>query len=107
MVGFLLGIISCLEVALWQINVVCVVVMGELVDYLLLHCPVTYTLWTFTLQAFGIHWVMPGLVARLLFCWHQWLWNHTSNIWNLIPGCLMWIAWLERKCHSFEDTEKT
>ena len=87
MVGFLLGIISCLEVALWQISVVCVVVMGELVDYLLLHCPVTYTLWTFTLQAFGIHWVMPGLVARLLFCWHQWLWNHTSNIWNLIPGC--------------------
>ena len=28
MVGFLLGIISCLEVALWQINVVCVVAMG-------------------------------------------------------------------------------
>ena len=34
----------------------------------LLHCTVTHTLWTFTmLQAFGIHWVMPSLVARLLF----------------------------------------
>ena len=68
---------------------------GELMDHLLLHCPVTYTIWTLMLQAFGIHWVMPGTVAGLLFCWHQWLGNNTSNIWNLILGCLMWIAWLE------------
>ena len=43
---------------------------GESVDHLLLHCPVTHTLWTFILQAFGIHWVMPGSVAGLLSCWH-------------------------------------
>ena len=59
------------------------------------------------LQAFGIHWVMPRLVAGLLFCWHQWLGKHNSNIWNLIPGCLMWIVWLERNRRSFEDIEKT
>ena len=61
----------------------------------------------FMLQAFGIHWVMPRLVTRLLSCWHQWLGKHNSNIWNLIPGCLMWIVWLERNRHSFEDNEKT
>ena len=33
--------------------------------------------------------------------------KHNSNIWNLIPGCLMWIVWLERNRHSFEDNEKT
>ena len=55
------------------------------------------------LQVFGIHWVMRGL----LFCWHQWLGNNTSNIWNLIPGCLMWIAWLERNGRTFEDTKMT
>ena len=54
-----------------------------------------------------IHWAMPGLVAGLLFYKHQWLGNHTLNIWNLIPGCLMWIAWLEQNRLSFEDTEKT
>ena len=43
---------------------------GELVDHLLLHCPVTQSLWTFMLQAFGIHWVMPGSVVGLLSCWH-------------------------------------
>ena len=43
----------------------------ESIDHLLLHCPVTHSLWTFMLQAFGIHWVMPGLVAGLLSCWHQ------------------------------------
>ena len=80
---------------------------GELVDHLLLHCPVTHSLWTFMLQAFGIHWVMLGSVASLLSCWHQWLGNHNSDIWNLVPGCLMWIVWLERNCRSFEDNEKT
>ena len=34
-------------------------------------------------------------------------WEYTSNIWNLIPGCLMWIVWLERNRRSFEDTKKT
>ena len=38
---------------------------GELVDHLLLHGPVTHTLWTFMLQAFGIHWVMLVSVAGL------------------------------------------
>ena len=66
----------------------------ESVDHSLAHCPVTHTLWTFMLQAFGIHWVMPRSVAGLLFCWHQWLGKHNSNIWNLILGCLTWIVWL-------------
>ena len=79
---------------------------GESVDHLLLHCPVTHSLWTFKLQAFGIHWVMPRLVADLLSCWHQWLGKHNSNIWNLVPRCLMWIEWLEQNHRSFEDKEK-
>ena len=29
------------------------------------------------------------------------------NFWNLIPGCLMWIVWLERNRRSFENMEKT
>ena len=53
------------------------------------------------LQAFGIHWVMSGSVAGLLSSWHQWLGMHNSEIWNLVPGCLMWIVWLERNCRSF------
>ena len=44
---------------------------GESVDHLLLHCLVTNSLWTFMLQAFGIHWVMPGSMTGLLSCWHQ------------------------------------
>ena len=59
------------------------------------------------LKAFGILWVMPGSVAGLLSCWHQWHGKHNSDIWNLVPGCLMWIVWLERNCQSFEDKEKT
>ena len=80
---------------------------GESVDHLLLHCPVTHSLWSFMLQAFGVHWVMPRTTAGLLSCWYQWLGKHNSNIWNLIPGCLMWIVWLERNRRSFENMEKT
>ena len=79
---------------------------GELVDHLLLHCLVIHSLWTFMLQAF-IHWVMPGSVAGLLSCWHQWLEKHNSDIWNLVPRCLMWIVWLEQNRRSFENNEKT
>ena len=59
------------------------------------------------LQAFGIHWVMLRLVAGLLSCWHRWLGKHNSDIWNLVPGCLIWIVWLERNHRSFEDSEKS
>ena len=54
-----------------------------------------------------MHWVMPGSMAGLLSCWHQWLGKHNSNIWNLILGCLMWIVWMERNHCSFEKMEKT
>ena len=37
----------------------------------------------------------------------QWIRINNSNIWNLIPGCLMWIVWLERNRRSFENIEKT
>ena len=59
------------------------------------------------LQAFGILWVMPGSVAGLLSCFYQWHGKHNSDIWNLVPGCLMWIVWLERNRRSFENKEKT
>ena len=32
---------------------------GKSIDHLLLHCPVTHFLWSFRLQAFGVHWIMP------------------------------------------------
>ena len=68
---------------------------------------VLHSLWSFMLQAFGVHWVMPRTTAGLLSCSYQWLGKHNSNIWNLIPGCLMWIVWLERNRRSFENMEKT
>ena len=50
---------------------------------------------------------MPGSVVGLLSCWYQWLGKHNSNIWNLIPRCLMWIIWLEQNRRSLENMEKT
>ena len=58
-------------------------------------------------QLFGIDWVMSGLIAYLLFCWYHWLGKHNSNIWNIVPGCLMWTIWTECNQCSFEDTGKS
>ena len=56
----------------------------------------------------GFHsWVMLGSLVGWLSSWHQWLGKHNSEIWNLVPGCLMWIVWLERNRRSVEDKEKT
>ena len=55
---------------------------------------------------FRIDWVMSGSVVDLLFCWYHWLGKHSSNIWNLVLGCLMWTIWIERNRQSFKDEGK-
>ena len=79
----------------------------ETVDHLLLHCPVAHSLWVYMFQIFGIQWVMPSSVESLVYCWSFWLGNFNSDIWNMVPDCLMWIVWTERNRRSFEDTEKS
>ena len=79
----------------------------ETMDHLLLHCPVAHSLWVYMLQIFRTQWVMPGSVESLMYCWSFGLGNFSLDIWNMIPGCLMWIVWTERNRRSFEDTEKS
>ena len=62
---------------------------GEFVDHLLLHCKVSYALWSAVFEAFRIQWVMPRTVSSLLFAWRNWFGKHLSTIWNMVPTCLM------------------
>ena len=59
------------------------------------------------IRLFEIESVIPGSVVDLLFCWYHWLGKHSSNIWDLVPGCLMCTIWIERNRRFFEDEEKT
>ena len=72
-----------------------------------LHCPVAHSLWVYMFQIFGTQWVMPGSVESLVYCWSFWLGKFNSDIWIMVPGCLMWIVWTERNWRSFENTEKS
>ena len=63
---------------------------GESVDNLLLHCGEVFRLWSFTFRSFGVF-------------WRIWLVKHSSNIWNLVPHCVMRIIWKERNSRIFED----
>ena len=79
----------------------------ETIDYLLLHCPMAGMLWSWILHAYGVSWVLSGNVADLLFSWWNGLGRHSSDIWNLVQLCLMWIVWKERNCRTFEDVSST
>ena len=50
---------------------------------------------------------MSDSFVDLLFCWYNWLGKHSSDIWNLVPGCLLWTIWTEQNRRSFEDEGNT
>ena len=79
----------------------------ETVDHLFIFCSLAHSMWMHMIQLFGIDWVMPGSIVDLLCCWHYWLGKYDSDIWNLIPGYLMWTIWTKCNRHSFQDIEKS
>ena len=36
----------------------------------------------------------------------NWLGTYSSNVWNMVPACLMWLVWKEHNARTFEDIEK-
>lgn len=69
---------------------------GENVDHLLIHCAGASWLWSCAFRSFGVSWVLPKRVVDLLAEWRNWFGKHTSNIWNLVLHCVMWVIWKER-----------
>ena len=62
---------------------------GELVDHLLLHCPVAFELWSLVFCLFGLHWVMPHKVIELFESWQGKFGRHRNiDFWRLVPHCL-------------------
>ena len=78
---------------------------GESVDHLFLHCGVARELWSCVFRSFGTAWVIPDCVPALLFGWWNWFGKHSSQVWNLVPHCLMWTLWRERNCRTFENVD--
>ena len=73
-------------------------------EHLLLHCNFSHALWNGVFEVFGIQWVMPKTVSSLLFAWRNWFGKHLSTVWNMVPACIMWFVWLERKIPAFLKT---
>ena len=69
---------------------------GETVDHLLLHCEMAHRLWSFALITFGLSWIIPRSIPDFLFGWWNWVGKHSSQIWNLVPLCILWCIWKER-----------
>ena len=49
-----------------------------------------------------------NILYMLFFFWGEnWFGKHQSTIWNMIPGCLLWLAWQEHDNRIFEDNERS
>ena len=55
---------------------------------------------------FGVQWVMQSTVVSLFFAWRNWLGNYSSNVWNMVLACFMWLGWKECNAQTFEDIER-
>jgi hypothetical protein len=76
---------------------------GESVDFLLLHCPLAWELWSMVLGLFGVHWVMPCQVLDFWAGWQSRYGNHCNLVvWRMVPYCVMWCLWRERNARHFE-----
>ena len=76
---------------------------GELVDHLLLHCPIVYELWFMVFTLFGIYWAMPKTMVKHPACWQgNFGHHHNGVIWMVVPHCLVWCIWRERNNQCFE-----
>ena len=67
----------------------------ETVDYLLLHCVKTQTLWNLLFSLFGVAWVLSSLVKETLLGWHGAFVGKThKKTWQMAP---LYIFWSGRK----------
>ena len=69
-------------------------------------CEYGYSVWV----EYDIDMIIFGLVnwsvKSFFFIWKNWFGKHLSIIWNMVPTCLMWLAWQERNARIFEDNAR-
>jgi hypothetical protein len=80
---------------------------GESVDHLLLHCDVSYALWSALFTCFGLSLVMPRRVFDLFACWWTSGRPRSTAIWKMVLTCILWCVWKERNNRCFEDLKRS
>ena len=80
---------------------------GEDVDHILIHFEAPSQLWSFAFKSFEVSWILPKRMFDPLAGWRNCLGKHSSDIWILVPQCVVWIIWRECNNHISEDLESS
>lgn len=79
----------------------------ETVDHLLIHCEVSYQLWVFCLDIFGMNWIVPRRVIEVVDSWRCRSRNKEAlRVWT-VPHAIFWAVWRECNYRIFNDKEDT
>uniref|UniRef100_A0A7N2LMX0 Uncharacterized protein n=1 Tax=Quercus lobata TaxID=97700 RepID=A0A7N2LMX0_QUELO len=73
---------------------------GKTMKDLLIHCDVARPLEQCSLD------IWDSLGAALYYA-NIIVWKHSSDVWNLVLACLIWLVWKERDSRMFEDAERS
>ena len=65
-------------------------------------------LWVSIFRLFGIEWIMPQQVVKLLACARGQFGSHCNlEVWRMVPFWLMWCILKERNDQNLEDCVRT
>ena len=81
---------------------------GELVNHLLLYCPISFWLWAMVWVLFGVIWVVPQSVTDLFAAWQGPFGRHRNiDLWMAVLYCVLWYLWRERYTRCFKGKERS
>ena len=76
----------------------------EPIDYILLHCAKTRTLWELFFTLFEVQWVLLASIRVTFLGWDgSFVGRKRREVWKVGPLCIFWTVWKARYKIVFED----
>ena len=91
-----------------MVNQRCLSKQDQELEHFLIHYNSVSSHWSSVFSLFGMLWVLPCSVIKVLLAWHgKFVGNDHKLIWSLTPSCLFWTIWREHNRRTFEGVKRS